>query len=366
MDISVVGLPRSGKTTIFNAVTRGVANVAAYSGLGSSPNLGVAKVPDVRFEVLDGIFKPKREVRAEVSYVDFPGAPDGPGATTLIASDHLNHLQGTDAILLVARAFEDASVSNIEDSVDAFRDVETVLLELTLSDLEIVDKRLTRLDDSSKSTKAAQRPAIDKERALLQRVKASLETGSAIRDMDLNDDETRALEGFRFLTSKPLIVVINVGEDQTSEAAKLEAKLSATYEGPRVRTAVVCGALEMELAQMEPAEEREFRESLGAGESGLDRMIRLSHNVAGLITFFTVGPDENKAWTIPSGTPALKAAGKIHSDIERGFIRAEVVGFDDLADSGSFAEARKRGLLRQEGKAYVVDEGDVVNVLFNV
>ena len=184
--------------------------------------------------------------------------------------------------------------------------------------------------------------------------------------MDLNDDETRALEGYRFLTSKPLIVVINVGEGQTSEAAALEARLLSTYEGPRVRTAVVCGALEMELAQMEPAEEREFRESLGAGESGLDRMIRLSHDVAGLITFFTVGPDENKAWTIPAGTPAVKAAGKIHSDLARGFIRAEVVSFDDLADCGGMIQARKRGLLRQEGKTYVVDEGDVVNVLFNV
>ena len=366
MDIGIIGLPSSGKTTIFNAVTRGAAEVAAYSGLGSNPNLGVAKVPDRRLEALEDIFKPRREVRAEVSYVDFPSAPDGSNGTRLIASDHLNHLQGTDAILVVARAFEDSSVSHVEDSIDAFRDVETVVLELTLVDLEVVDRRLAKLDDSSKSAKPEQRPAIERERSLLERLKTALETGSAIRNLELNDDDTRALRGLRFLTSKPLIVVVNVGEDQTPRAAALEAKLSSTYEGPRVRTAVVCGALEMELAQMEPAEEREFRESLDAGESGLDRMIRLSHDVADLITFFTVGSDENRAWTIPAGTPALKAAGKIHTDIERGFIRAEVVSFDDLVDCGGLTEARKRGLLRQEGKTYVVGEGDVMNVLFNV
>ena len=365
MDIGIIGLPNSGKTTIFNAVTRGAAEVAAYSGLGSNPNLGVAKVPDRRLEVLEGMFKPKRTVPAELSYADLPGASDG-SASSLIASEHLNHLQGADALLVVARAFEDSSVSHVEDSIDPFRDAETVLLELTLADLEILDRRLTKLDESSKGAKAPQRQAIEKERSLLERLKAALESGTAIRVLDLNEDETRALEGFQFLTSKPLVVAFNVGEDQTPEAGGLEARLSSAYDGPQVRTAVLCGTLEMELAQMEPADERQFRESLGAGESGLDRMIRLSHDVAGLITFFTGNPNEVRAWTIPSGTPALKAAGKIHSDFERGFIRAEVVGFDDLAECGSVAEARKRGLLRQEGKAYVVDEGDVVNVLFNV
>ena len=366
MNVGIIGLSRSGKTTLFNAVTRGKAEVATYAGPQGKPNLGVAKVPDHRLDVLEGIYKPKRAVPAEVSYVDLPGAPEGSGATRAIASELLNHIQGADALLLVARAFEDPSVSHIDDTVDPFRDVESVLLELVLTDLETLERRLARLDDSAKGAKAPEREALARERSLLERLKSDLDGGTAVRANSLSTEEVRTLEGFQFLTSKPLIIVANVGEDQMTEVDTLEARLSSAHQGPQVRTAVVCGMLEMELAQMEPAEEQEFRESLGAGESGLDRMIQLSHDVGDLLTFFTGNTNDVRAWTVPRGTTALKAAGKVHSDFERGFIRAEVIAFEDLADCGSVAEARRRGVLRQEGKDYIVDEGDVLNVLFNV
>ena len=368
MDIGIVGLPGSGKTTLFNAVTRGTAQVAAYAGPQGKPNIGVAKVPDQRLDALEPIFQPKRKVYAEVTYLDIPADPEGfaQSQTRGVSGELLNHLQRTDALLLVVRAFEDLSVPHVADTIDPLRDVDTMLHELAFADLEIMDRRLGRLDEQSKGAKAPERDALDRAQALLSRLKAGLDDGTPVSDQTLTPDEARSLEGFQFLTAKPLIVVANVGEDQSSQVPSLEAKLASALSGRKIVTAALCGKLEMELAQMEPDEEQEFRESLELGESGLDRMIRLSHDVLDLVTFFTGNPNEVRAWTVARGTTALSAAGKIHSDFERGFIRAEVVGFDDLAQCGSIAEARRQGLLRQEGKTYVVQEGDVVNVLFNV
>ena len=365
MQVGIVGLPRGGKTTVFNAVTRGTAQTATY-GSQEKPNLGVAKVPDGRLDVLEGIFGPKRKVPAEVMYADLPGAADGSGRTSAIVPEHLNHLQRVDALMVVIRAFEDPSVSHVEDTVDPFRDAETVFLEMMFSDLEIMQKRLDRLAEGSKGVKAPEREGLVREQSLLARIKAGLEAGTAVSRQSLATEEERLVRGFGFLTAKPAIVAVNAGEDQMSEADALEARLLSAFEGASVRTLVLCGKLEMELAQMEPAEEREFRESLGVGESGLHRMLKLSHDVADLITFFTCNPNEVRAWTLPRGTRALEAAGKVHSDFERGFIRAEVVKFADLAECGSVAEARKRGVLRQEGREYVVGDGDVLNILFSV
>ena len=366
MQVGIVGLPRSGKTTIFNAVTRGTAEVAAYASAQGKPNIGVAKVPDARLDRLEEIFKPKRKVPAEVSYTDIPVMPEGFGASRGIASEMLNHLQGTDALLLVARSFEDPSVTHVYQGIDAFRDVETMLYELVFADLQILERRLTRLEESFKGAKAPEREALTKEQSLLARLKADLEAGTALRDQSLSTDESRALEGFQLLTAKPLLVVVNVGESELSGVPSVEARLAPAFDGPRVRTAALCGTLEMELAQMESAEEREYRESLGAGDSGLERTIGLSYDAADLTTFFTGNPNEVRAWAVTRGDTALKAAGRIHSDFERGFIRAEVVTFENLAEAGSVAEARRRGVLRQEGKTYVVQDGDVINVLFNV
>ena len=366
MRIAIVGLPGSGKTTVFNAVTRGTAQVASYACPQGKPNLGVAKVPDHRLDALEGVFKAKRKVPAEVTYVDIPPGPGEPGKTHVLPTEFLNALQGTDALLIVARTFGDPSVSHVEGTIDPFRDIETMRLELSIADLEILERRLARLAESSKGAKAPQRDALAKELALLERLKAGLESGTALRDQSFTLDEARTLEGFQFLTGKPIIAVMNVGENQMSEATSLEERLSSAVERPRIITAVLCGKLEMDLAQMEPAEEREFREGLGASESSVDRMARLALEVGDLITFFTGNANEVKAWTVPRDATAVRAAGKVHSDFERGFIRAEVVRSEDLADSGSMAEARKRGLLRQEGKAYVVRDGDVLNILFSV
>ena len=366
MRIGIVGLPKSGKTTIFNAVTRGSAETAAYSTAQGNPNIGVAKVPDHRLEVLEGLFKSRRRVHAEVTYVDIPAATEAFGKSLGVSGDVLNHVQRADGLMVVARAFEDASVPHVADSIEPFRDVGTALYELAFADLEILDRRLARVQQGFKGAKATERDALNKEQALLERLKAGAEAGTPIRDQDRSQDEKRLLEGFQLLTAKPAIVVMNIGESQLSDIAPLETKLSSVLEGPRVRGAVLCGQLEMELAQMDPGEEQEFRDSLEVGDSGLDRMIGLSHEVLDQITFFTGNTNEVRAWNVTRGTPALQAAGKIHSDLERGFIRAEVVRFEELSRSGSVAEARKQGVLRQEGKTYAVEEGDVVNILFNV
>ena len=365
MDIAIVGLPKGGKTSIFNAVTRGSAQVADASGPGQ-PNIGVAKVPDDRLAALEAIYGPKRVVPAEVRYVDVPAPPEGLGASRGISGEYLGHLQRADAMVVVARAFEDPSVSHVMESVDPSRDAETMLLELAFSDVEILERRLSRLADGFKGAKAPERDSLAREQSLLTRLKDRLEEGAAVRLQERTPDEARALEGFQLLTDKPVIVVANVGEDQLPEAAAIETRLSEALQEASVEAAALCGRLEMELAQMEPDEEQEFRESLGAGESGLDRMIALSYRVGELLTFFTGNDNEVRAWTAARGTEALKAAGKVHSDFERGFIRAEVVAFDALAECGSVAEARRRGVLRQEGKGYVVQDGDVLNILFNV
>ena len=354
MEIAIVGLPASGKTTIFNAVTGGEAQVGMY-GPGSKPNLGVAKVPDPRLELLESVFRPKRTVPAEITYVDLPQPPDGLGKAAGISGENLNHLQGADALMVVVRVFEDRSVPHVDDSVDPVRDLEAVRSELALADLEILDRRLSRVADGFKGAKAPERDALERERALLTRLKEALDGGSSVRDQTLSRDETRLLEGFKLLTAKPLMVVANVGEGQPSAAAEVD-----------LPTASLCGALEMELVAMEPEEEREFRQSLELGESGLDSMVRLSYEAMDLITFFTGNDNEVRAWPVTAGTTAVEAAGKVHSDFARGFIRAEVVAHADLEECGSLAEARRRGLLRQEGKGYQVADGDLVNVLFSV
>ena len=364
MEIGIIGLRQSGKTTIFNAATRGAAQVNSFS---SRPNLGAAKVPDARLDALDRIFNPRRKVNAEVAYVDLPAPPDGLGKAQGIAGEYLNLLQSADVLLIVARAFEDDSVPHIADSVDAHRDVDTMLYELTFADLDILERRLARVAEGFKSAKPAQRDALTRERDTLARVKSELEAGVHIRDQALTPDETRLLSGFQLLTAKPLVAAVNVGEDQLEAIPAIEARLAAEVQTARVRTAALCGSLEMELAQMDAAEEQEFRASLGvSGESGLERMIRLCYEALDLISFMTVGDDEVRAWPIVKGTPAIKAAGKIHTDLERGFIRGEVVAYADMVRCRTLAVARKDGVLRQEGKGYIVQDGDIMHVLFNV
>jgi GTP-binding protein YchF len=362
MKVAIIGMPTSGKTTIFNALTRGKAEVAAYSPT-LAPNIGVAKVSDPRLSALEGIFQPKKTVPAEVSYIDIAGPIKGFGKEGA-GGELLNYLTTADALLHVVRAFEDDKVPHPEGSVDLKRDIAALDLELAISDLAIIERRLEKLEASLKGSKAPERESYLKEQLLLQKIKAELEKGIPIRLQGLAKEELKMLVNYQFLTAKPVLAVLNIGEGQISGASELEGEVSALY--PQFAVAVLCGKLEMELAQLSDAEAREFREAMGLSKPALDRVVDLSYSLLGLISFFTTVSSELKAWTVPIGTAAPKAAGKIHSDMERGFIRAEVISYSDLESCGNIAEARKRGLLRTEGKNYIIQDGDVVTFLFNV
>jgi GTP-binding protein YchF len=362
MKVAIIGIPKSGKTTIFNALTKGKAEVDAYSPT-LAPNTGVAKVPDSRLTVLEGIFQPKKTVPAEVSYTDIAGSlkgfgKEGPGG------EFLNYLTTADALLQVVRTFEDGKVPHPEGSIEPKRDIASLDLELAISDLAIMERRLDKLETSLKAAKAAERESYLKEQLLLQKVKAELEKDIPIRLQGLAKEELKMLANYQFLTAKPMLAVLNIGEEQISQAAQLEGEISSLY--PQFAVVALCGKLEMELAQLSDDEAQEFREAMGLSKPALDRVIDLSYSLLGLVSFFTTVSSELKAWTIPGGTPAPKAAGKIHSDMERGFIRAEVISYSDLESCGNIAEARKRGLLRTEGKNYIIKDGDVVTFLFNV
>lgn len=366
MEIGIIGLPQSGKTTVFNALSRGKADVTHSFTTSVKPNLGVAKVPDTRLDTLRDIFHPQKTVPAEVRYIDFPGVSEGLIGTHGISGEYLNLLQRTDALLHVVRAFQDPSIAHVEGSVDPHRDMAAINLELAFADLAILERRVERLEAELKGTRASERDAKMREHVMLDRIKRDLERDIPIREQEVAPEEAKLLGNFQFLTAKPLVMVWNVGEEELPQATEKEAALRRQYSRPGVEVAVLCGKLEMELSRLEESEEEEFRQAMDLEESGLDRMIRFSYQLLGLISFFTAGPSEAKAWTIPRDIQAVQAAGKIHSDIERGFIRAEVISFDDLARCGNLTEGRKKGLLRSEGKTYRVQDGDVINFLFNV
>ena len=363
MEIGIIGLSQSGKTTVFNALTRVGAETAAHSA--TAPRIGVVKVPDPRLESLAQMFHPKKVVPAEVRYEDVAASPKGFGKGEGFSGPLLSYLGKVDALLHVVRAFDDASIPHPEGSVDPERDMGIMDLELSFVDLALLEKRLERLEISFKSAKAAEREAAHREQALLVRIKAQLEKEVPLREQSLAEEEARSIENYQFLTAKPLLTVLNIGEDQLPQAQALEERFQARHR-PQQGLAVLPGKLEAELGRLPGPDEAEFRAAMGLKESGLDRAIRLSYQLLGLISFFTTASEELRAWTIRQGTGVQRAAGKIHTDMERGFIRAEVIAFEDLARCGSLAEARKRGLLRLEGKTYQVKDGDVVTILFNV
>ena len=366
MELGIIGLPKSGKTTTFNALTRRHAEASPASAASAKPNIGVAKVPDPRLAFLASMVKPKRVVPAEVRYIDIPGAPEGLGRSRGLGGQYLNSLQLCDALLHVVRAFNDPSVPHVEGYPDSCRDISTMNLELTFSDLAILERRSERLTSELKSTRTQDRNRIQGEAALIERLKEALSQDTPLREQNLTLDEEHVIAGYQFLTGKPLLILQNIDEEQTPNLLELEEEMYLRLNAPRVGCTVMCGKLEEELAQMDPEEEEGFRGSLKAGEAGADRMIRLSYKLLNLVSFLTIGPDEVRAWSIPEGTPAVKAAGVIHSDIERGFIRAEVISYDDLVRCGGMVEARRQGVLRIEGRGYIVQDGDIINFLFNV
>ena len=366
MEISIIGLPGSGKTTVFNALTKCTAETKLHSSGGLTTNPAIAKIPDERVTRLSSIFHPKKTTPAEIKYVDIGGLGKGFGKEQGISGQFLNILSTADAILQVVRAFEDENIPHVEGKIDPLRDIETMDMELIFSDLIIVEKRLGRLESSLKGGKGAERDLALKEQDLLNRVKSALEKNIPIRLQKLTPDELRSLSNYQFLTAKPMLVVINIGEKQLNGYSATLEELKQKYMQPQVELISMCGKLEMELAQLSDQEAEEFRRDIGLKETAFDAVIRHSYALLGLISFFTVGEDEVRAWTIRKDTPAVKAAGKIHTDIEKGFIRAEVIRYDDFIKSGNMAEARKRGLLRLEGKTYIVQDGDISHFLFNV
>jgi len=365
LETGIIGLPKSGKTTIFNALTHGKAETTAYSG-GAAPNIGVAKVSDRRLQVLTDMFHPRRTVPAEITYVDVAAFPRGFGKGEGISGQLLGHLSRVDALLHVVRVFEDDSIPHVENSIDPARDILTFNMELAFSDLAIQERRLERIVSSLKGARSPEKERLVKEQELLGQIKSALEKEIPVREQKLSSDDMKLISNYQFLTEKPLLVVANIGEDQLSQTGQIETGLRSSCSGPGCDVIAICGKLEMELSRLPDEEEKEFRSSLGGGESALEKVIGRTYGLLGLLSFFTVGSDEVRAWTVVRDSPAVKAAGKVHSDIERGFIRAEVVAYEDLVKCGGIGGARKQGLLRLEGKTYPVKDGDVINFLFSV
>jgi GTP-binding protein YchF len=366
MQIAIVGLAGCGKTTVFNTLTRGHAETGGYGGL--QLNVGVVKVPDLRLDRLAEVFKPKKIVHADVTYIDLPAPPastEGHVGTEELPAEHLARLRDADALLHVVRAWDDPHHPHPSGSVDPARDLEQLDLEFTLADLAQVDRRLERLKASGRHGTPAEREANEREEAILARLKPALEAGRPIRDEPLDEDEEKALRGFRFLTQKPVLVLLNVGEGDLAGAPALIKRIAAAYQHRHAMVDALSARIEMELGELEADEAAVFMEELGLHESSLDRVIALSYRLVGLISFLTAGPDEVRAWPIPDGSNAVDAAGAIHTDLARGFIRAETIGYEDLLAIGSTAEARKLGKLRSEGKTYRVRDGDVIEILFS-
>jgi GTP-binding protein YchF len=362
IEIGIIGLAQSGKTTIFNALTGSQTETRSLA-----PHIGIAKVPEPRLSVLADMLHPKKVIPAEVSYTDIGASVKDLGGGKGVGGQVLNQLSSADALIDVVRSFVDESVPHIEGSLDIDRDIATANLELTLHDLGIVSRRLEKIEESLKGAKPAERQALLPEQKLLERLKAGLEKEQPIREMGISADEAKLIVGYQFLTAKPRLIVVNIGEEQIAEAQTMQDELNARYARAGSKVITLCGELEMEIVQLDDeAAKKAFHAEYNLPEAGLEHVIELSYELLGLISFFTTASDEMKAWSIPRGTTALKAAGKIHSDMERGFIRAEVISYDDLLKCGNMAEAHKKGRLRLEGKGYIVQDGDVITFLFNV
>ena len=366
VDIGIIGFPKSGRTTVFNALTHGTANTGVYTAEAKSPHIGIAKVPDPRLTALADLFHPRKVVPAEARYVDIGASVRDMSGEHGIGGELLNQLSNAAALFHVVRAFRDESIPHIEGGLDTGRDIANMELELAFSDMAIIERRLKRIEDSLKGAKTTERQGLLREQDLLGRLNSGLENSVPIREMKLEAEESKSIANYQFLTAKPMLIVFNVDEEQLTQPEFSESALCPRHARCNCNVITLCGELEMELAQLDENEACEMRSSFGIAEPGLERTIRLSYSLLGLVSFFTVGPDEVRAWPIRKDTSALKAAGKIHSDIERGFIRAEVISYEELMNCGSLPEARKKGLLRLEGKKYTVQDGDIINFLFNI
>ena len=364
---TITGLPYVGKTTLFNLLTGGHASTGAFAGAEAETNVGVAKVPDERVEKLAELFKPKKTTFAEVTYRDLGLTHTNKAKGEGIDPQKLGDLRSSDAIVHVVRAFRDPSVPHVDTTVDPVRDLGALELELLFADHGVVERRLERLEPEMRSAKGPEREAKEREKAVLEKAKSTLDAETPLRDLDLTEEERKAIRGFRFLTLQPQLVVANVDEADVAKPDAVLAPLRAAAAKHRSMSVVpVCAKLEAEIAELPADEAAAFRAELGVSEPALRRVVRATYELLGLISFFTTGEDEVRAWTVPAATPAQLAAGAIHSDLERGFIRAEVIRWDELLKAGSEANAKRAGIMRTEGKTYPVRDGDCFHVLFNV
>jgi ribosome-binding ATPase len=359
---TITGLPFVGKTTLFNLLTGQRIATGTFAGAEAETNVGVAKVPDDRLDRLVPLFKPKKVTYAETTYRDL-GLAKGGGEG--ISAKKLGDLRTSDALLHVVRAFRDPTVPHPEGSVDPVRDLATLDLELVISDHSVIERRIERIEPEIRSARpGGDREAKERERELLRRCLAALDAETPLRELDLDADEQKVLRGYRFLTLMPQLVVVNVDEADVADPEKVLGPIRAAASKHRSTGVVhVCAKLEAEIAELSPEEATAFRQEAGLHEPALDRVIRATYDLLGLISFFTVGPDECRAWTVRAGETAQQAAGAIHSDLERGFIRAEVIGWEELLRSGSEAEAKRQGAMRVEGRAYLIRDGEVMHVL---
>ena len=363
MKIGIVGLPNVGKSTMFNAITKAGAECANYPFCTIEPNVGVVPVPDERLDVLTKMYNAKKTTHAVIEFVDIAGLVKGASNGEGLGNKFLSHIREVDSICEVVRCFEDTNIVHVDGNIDPKRDIETINLELIFADIETVNKKI---DSARKKIKADKKYEV--ELNLYERIKSALEEGKSARALEYNEEEQEILKDAYLLTLKPILYIANVSEAQLSNPFKDE-KVKQVVEYAKEENAEViplCVKIEEELSSLEGDDKKEMLDALRLGESGLDKVIKASYNLLGLMSFLTAGEQEVRAWTIKKGTKAPEAAGKIHSDIERGFIRAEIVSYDDLIREGSMVGAKEKGLVKSEGKDYIMQEGDIVLFRFNV
>lgn len=364
MKLGIVGLPNVGKSTLFNSLTKDKAEAANYPFCTIDPNVGIVTVSDKRLQVLTELYQSQKTTPAVIEFVDIAGLVKGASQGEGLGNKFLSHIREVDAVVHVVRCFEDSNIVHVDGSIQPLRDIETIQLELIFSDLEILERRIAKTAKTVKADKSLQG-----EMDFLLRIKEVLESGKSVRRMTMTEEEAEMLKDFNLLSAKPTIYAANVAEEDLADDGAANpfvqsVKELAAAEGSEAF--VVSAKLESEIADLDEAEKKEFLEELGLKDSGLDKLIHASYSLLGLISYLTAGEKEVRAWTITKGTKAPGAAGKIHSDFERGFIKAEIVSYDDLIACGNYQAAKEKGLVRQEGKEYVVKDGDVILFRFNV